>query len=85
MKRLIRAVQLFGIKECIRRIFYHNGVMMFGERVGADAMGNSYYEVKDPLFQLSGRLRYVEYARRKNTDASLVQPEWYRSPMVIAI
>jgi NADH:ubiquinone oxidoreductase subunit len=75
--KLIKAFKKFGFKECLRRIIYHNGVLMYGECVGEDAIGNKYFEVREPEYQIVGRLRYVEYRDAKNSDASLVQPDWY--------
>lgn len=75
MLSLIHAIKNFGFKEVTRQFIYHKGEFMGGILVGTDKLKNRYYEVTDPIFQKSGRLRYVEYSSN-NYDSSQIQPEW---------
>eukprot|EP01111_Echinosteliopsis_oligospora_P017253 TRINITY_DN740_c0_g1_i1.p1 TRINITY_DN740_c0_g1~~TRINITY_DN740_c0_g1_i1.p1 ORF type:complete len:181 (+),score=43.70 TRINITY_DN740_c0_g1_i1:62-544(+) len=46
----------------------------FGTLVGVDKFGNKYYEDKEESYL---RDRWVEYADKKNYEASHVPPEWH--------
>ncbi|KDQ64931.1 hypothetical protein JAAARDRAFT_28591 [Jaapia argillacea MUCL 33604] len=75
LARTLRHIQRAGIKQWWHDLNYI-GDAKFGRLIGQDQFGNRYFENLNPLDELPGRHRWVDFAQH-DLNATQVPPEWH--------
>ncbi|KAF8591550.1 NDUFA12-domain-containing protein [Ramaria rubella] len=73
--RTLRSIRRVGLKEWFRQMQYI-GDAKSGRFIGHDQFGNRYFENLNPLEEIPGRHRWVDYSQHEY-NGSQVPPEWH--------
>ncbi|EFA78804.1 NADH dehydrogenase ubiquinone 1 alpha subcomplex subunit 12 [Heterostelium album PN500] len=73
LARYFKGILQRGVGPSIRTLYY-TGELKYGNVIGKDVFGNSYFE---NLNEPHGRHRWVEYADPAKPEATTVPPEWF--------
>lgn len=73
--RTLRSLRRVGFREWFRQMQYI-GDAKSGRFIGHDQFGNRYFENLNPLEEIPGRHRWVDYSQHYN-NATQVPPEWH--------